>query len=109
MNNTRMGWLLVGIGVVVLAASALADPLGIGEGSGFGWKQVVGIIVGAVVAASGAVVLRRSSLRRSESHERGCFDRANEREDARLQGRGVHWRTREARTRRCYAGRARPR
>jgi hypothetical protein len=46
--------------VVVLAASALADPLGIGEGSGVGWKQVVGVVVGALVAAWGAVVLRRS-------------------------------------------------
>jgi hypothetical protein len=60
MNRTRLGWLLVAVGVVVLAASALADPLGIGEGSGVGWKQVVGVVVGALVAAWGAVVLRRS-------------------------------------------------
>ena len=60
MNSTRMGWLLVGVGVVVLAASALADPIGIGEGSGIGWKQIVGIVVGALVAGWGAVMLRRS-------------------------------------------------
>jgi hypothetical protein len=60
MNRTRVGWLLVAVGVVVLAASALADPIGIGEGSGVGWKQVVGVVVGALVAAWGAVVLRRS-------------------------------------------------
>ena len=62
MNSTRMGWLLVGIGVVVLAASLLADPIGIGEGSGFGWKQVVGIIVGVLVAGWGAVTLRRAAV-----------------------------------------------
>ena len=60
MNSTRMGWLLVGVGVVVLALSALADPIGIGEGSGIGWKQVVGVVVGALVAGWGAVVLRRA-------------------------------------------------
>ena len=60
MNSTRMGWLLVGVGVAVLALSALADPIGIGEGGGVGWKQVVGIVVGALVAGSGAVVLRRA-------------------------------------------------
>ena len=60
MNSTRMGWLLVGVGVVVLAASALADPIGIGEGSGIGWKQIVGIVVGALVAGWGAVMVRRS-------------------------------------------------
>ena len=67
MNSTRMGWLLVGIGVVVLAASLLADPIGIGEGSGFGWKQVVGIIVGVLVAGWGALMLRRASPPRSET------------------------------------------
>ena len=60
MNSTRMGWLLVGVGVAVLALSALADPIGIGEGSGIGWKQVVGVVVGALVAGWGAVVLRRA-------------------------------------------------
>ena len=67
MNSTRMGWLLVGVGVVVLALSALADPIGIGEGGGMGWKQVVGIVVGALVALWGAVVLRRAALRTSET------------------------------------------
>jgi hypothetical protein len=60
MNSTRMGWLLVGVGVAVLVLSALADPIGIGEGSGIGWKQVVGVVVGVLVAAWGAVVLRRA-------------------------------------------------
>jgi hypothetical protein len=60
MNSTRMGWLLVGVGVAVLALSALADPIGIGEWSGIGWKQVVGVVVGALVAGCGAVVLRRA-------------------------------------------------
>ena len=61
MNSTRTGWLLVGVGVVVLAFSALADPIGIGEGGGVGWKQIVGIVAGALVAGWGAVVVRRGT------------------------------------------------
>jgi hypothetical protein len=59
MNRTRSGWLLVVVGVVVLAVSALADPIGIGEGSGFGWKQAVGMVAGLLVAALGVVVVAR--------------------------------------------------
>jgi hypothetical protein len=53
MDRRRMGYLAVAIGAVLLVVSAAADPLGIGEGGGFGWKQVVGVIVGAAIAAAG--------------------------------------------------------
>ena len=60
MNSTRLAWLLVVIGLIVVALSALADPIGIGAGeSGFGWKQATGVVVGGLVAAAGAIVLRR--------------------------------------------------
>jgi hypothetical protein len=36
--------------------SALADQLGIGEGD-FGWKQIVGVIVGAVLVAAAGWLL----------------------------------------------------
>jgi len=57
MDRKRMGYLLAGIGVALLVVSALADPIGIGEGGGFGWKQAVGVIVGAVLAAGGLWLL----------------------------------------------------
>lgn len=55
----RIAALAVAAGLVVVALAALADPLGLGEGSGFGWKQAVGIVVGAVIALAGLVALRR--------------------------------------------------
>jgi hypothetical protein len=62
MNSTRLGWLLVVIGLAVLAVSALADPIGIGadgDASGFGWKQTTGVVVGGLAAAAGLLVLWR--------------------------------------------------
>jgi uncharacterized membrane protein len=59
MNSTRWGWLLVVVGLIVVALAVLADPIGIGEGSGFGWKQAVGIVAGGLAAVVGLLVLRR--------------------------------------------------
>jgi hypothetical protein len=44
------------IGAVGTAIAALADPLGIGEGHVFGWLQLTGVIVGAVVILLGLVM-----------------------------------------------------
>ena len=46
--------LVVGIGVLLL--SLLADVLGIGTRAGFGYYQIGGIIVGAIVAIVGLVL-----------------------------------------------------
>ena len=62
MNSTRVGWLLVVIGLVVLVVSALADPIGVGandDGSAFGWKQATGVVVGGLAAVAGLIVLWR--------------------------------------------------
>jgi hypothetical protein len=61
MNSTQLGWLLVVIGLIVVAVSALADPIGVGaEGaSGFGWKQTTGVVVGGLAAAGGLIVVWR--------------------------------------------------
>lgn len=48
------------MGAVVLVVSALADPLGIGEGHVFGWLQILGVILGAVIVLLGlAIVAQR--------------------------------------------------
>jgi hypothetical protein len=60
MTRTRVGGLLVGVGTVVLVLSAAADWIGLGgEGNAFGWKQTVGVIVGALVIGAGAVLVFR--------------------------------------------------
>jgi len=42
----------VGGGLLVVV-SALADQIGVGDGEGLGWKQLIGVIVGLVVMLLG--------------------------------------------------------
>lgn len=57
MTDPRpLGIVVLVVGAVGLAVSALADPLGIGEGEVFGWLQITGVVVGAVVALLGAAI-----------------------------------------------------
>jgi hypothetical protein len=51
-----IGVLLLVAGAVGTAVSALADPLGIGEGNVFGWLQITGVLIGAAVTLLGLVV-----------------------------------------------------
>jgi hypothetical protein len=43
------------VGCIVFLVSLLADTIGIGEGTGIGWKQITGSLVGLAIAASGIV------------------------------------------------------
>jgi hypothetical protein len=47
------------VGVLAFLISLMADAVGIGEGTGIGWKQITGAVVGVVVAAVGMVQLKR--------------------------------------------------
>jgi len=49
------------VGVLLFLISLTADSLGFGEGTGIGWKQITGAIVGVSVAAVGMFQLRRIS------------------------------------------------
>jgi hypothetical protein len=49
------------VGVLIFLVSLAADAVGIGEGTGIGWKQIIGAVVGVVVAAVGMVQLRRKT------------------------------------------------
>jgi hypothetical protein len=53
MDERPLGIVVFLLGAVGAAVAALADPLGIGEGDIFGWLQITGVIVGAVVALLG--------------------------------------------------------
>jgi hypothetical protein len=59
------GLLLVVLGIALALVSGLASTLDIGMG-GFGWKQIVGVVVGAALALMGAglVASGRTSPRR---------------------------------------------
>ena len=53
MKYNYFGIFLIVVGLAALLISALADPIGIGGNPGFGWKQVVGVIVGGILMIVG--------------------------------------------------------
>jgi hypothetical protein len=56
MDPRPLGILLLLVGAAGTAIAALADPLGIGEGEVFGWLQITGTVIGAVVTLLGLVI-----------------------------------------------------
>lgn len=56
---SRMWRAMLVVGVLLFLISLTADSLGIGKGTGIGWKQITGAIAGVVVAAISMVQLRR--------------------------------------------------
>ncbi|MBA3567683.1 MAG: hypothetical protein H0W31_12650 [Actinobacteria bacterium] len=59
MDRRLVGGIAAVAGAVILALSALAEPIGIGNGDGFGLKQIVGVIVGAVAVGLGLFLFAR--------------------------------------------------
>jgi hypothetical protein len=53
MDARQLGIAVAVIGAIGTAVAALADPLGIGEGEVFGWLQITGVIIGALVTLLG--------------------------------------------------------
>ncbi len=49
------------VGVLLFLISLTADSLGIGGGTGIGWKQITGAVVGLIMAATGMYRLRGSA------------------------------------------------
>jgi hypothetical protein len=59
MNNKQLGIALLVIGVIILLLSLLANSIGIGGAPGFGYKQIAGTVVGAIIAIVGYVLFSR--------------------------------------------------
>jgi hypothetical protein len=59
MSRKALSVIVLVAGVLLFLVSAAADSLGIGGAPGFGWKQIVGTVVGVAVAAFGMLRLRR--------------------------------------------------
>jgi hypothetical protein len=57
MEERPLGIVVTIIGVIGLFLSLLADPLGIGEGEVFGWLQITGTIISALVTLLGIAML----------------------------------------------------
>jgi len=60
MTGRQLAGIIVIIGVRLLAASLLADVIGIGDDPGFGMQQTMGTIAGVVIAFLGLVVIRKA-------------------------------------------------
>ncbi len=58
-GNKTASILVLVIGIGLLAASLLADVIGIGDDPGFGNQQTMGTIAGVVITAIGFVLMRR--------------------------------------------------
>jgi len=57
MDREIVGWMLVAAGAVIFLFSALADAIGIGVDGGFGWKQILGVIIGAGAVGVGLALV----------------------------------------------------
>ena len=70
MDRRLAGGIVVAVGAVLLLVSALAEPIGLGDGDGFGSKQITGVIVGAVVMVVGLALMyvRRGEAKRLQPH-----------------------------------------
>ena len=61
MNQRSFGIILLIIGLALAALSVSADLIGLGEGSGFGYKQIVGLVVGLTGIVTGLFFIVRKS------------------------------------------------
>lgn len=52
---------MLAAGVLLFFVSLTADAFGIGEGTGIGWKQITGFLVGLVIAGVGAAQMRKKT------------------------------------------------
>ena len=70
MDRRLAGGIAIAVGAVLLLISALAEPIGLGDGDGFGLKQTTGVIIGALVMVGGlaAMYVRRGEARTPQPH-----------------------------------------
>jgi hypothetical protein len=59
MDRLMLAWVVIGVGVLLVLIALFGDPLGLGRFPGFGWRQTVGVVVGALVVAAGVYLWRR--------------------------------------------------
>lgn len=61
--NRLASLILIALGALLMVGAVFADSLGIsGGGTGFGWKQLIGAIVGLVVLLTGVAWFLRPML-----------------------------------------------
>lgn len=58
MSRKTISMILVIAGILLVGVSLLADILGIGKESGFGWKQSTGLIIGLLIVLINSWMLK---------------------------------------------------
>jgi hypothetical protein len=53
MNKKSWGFILLGVGAIILLLSLTADLFGFGGAAGFGYKQIIGTLAGVITIAVG--------------------------------------------------------
>ena len=62
MSRRTMGIVLIVVGVVLAVISLAADAIGIGSYPGLNWAQILGTVVGAILALVGVwLAMRKAS------------------------------------------------
>ena len=61
MSKRTLGIVLIVLGLLLVVVSLAADVIGLGNGTGLGWKQLLGAAVGVVVMLGGAWWMGRKS------------------------------------------------
>ncbi len=59
-DNKTANYVVIVVGIGLLAASLLADVIGIGDNPGFGNQQTMGTIAGVVITAIGLFLTLRA-------------------------------------------------
>ena len=59
MNKKTWGNILLVAGIAVLVVSLVADLIGLGGSSGFGYKQILSAVVGLIAAVVGYILAYR--------------------------------------------------
>ena len=63
MSNPVFSWIVIVVGALLVLISLFADQMGLGRAPGFGWRQFLGVVVGALVILAGGYLWWRQGLR----------------------------------------------
>ena len=58
MGKKTLSFIVIGLGIIIFLVSLCADLIGIGF-PGFGYKQTIGIVIGAIIGIIGFVLYRK--------------------------------------------------
>ena len=62
MDRPMLARVVISVGVLLILIALFADPLGLGRSPGFGWRQTLGVVVGALVVLAGVYLRRRGKV-----------------------------------------------